>query len=626
MTFSTTVRSDVVAVDYYDIETKEHLEEISTAFAIHKPTTSIVSVEGVETPASNALAVLDHIRINGSSTDDIVQDEAIVVGVYPNYMSQFSVPYKKLVPPCHLSVSSFASSSNDYREMALFDMTGNLTYMSYYDMPLTILMGEYKGKDLFLNQSVNKDTKNIQRLDLFQGNLTFIFCGLIYEFDSNGALVCQNGNTLLPSALDLDINHFVRLPNPTAIDTVYDTKIPLKIYVKERGNLDYSPQDNVDPLNERDFKRKYPQYSSVLNYLSNVVSMSFMGKENAEEEVERITNDHAYLFPDVKFLQSGTDISAASKLVSFGPDTDGGFSAWFGVPTARNMILNEQGFKNISPDPEGAYPNGHGISSDGVGAGIALFSKEQDVPYSDPTLAQAVLDAENGDTEAGIRFNHIETLTAAPIQDDPPKDDTAPIVVAIFGGSAFSIGRPSSISSTVKMNIVYNSRLVFGGNYAYVSYNRRGRPAISGAQALPSGIANVATAALGNPGEGLAYIELDGTTITLKDIRGASLVSDTQGTTREAHALHGLQFIEKIDNTYYLSSYDETLKEYVKGEAIPVPSNIDDTYPILKINGGFLYRSDATTAHFIREDTFQLVDSFDINLPSGSGQWFSTFR
>ena len=369
--------SEMVAIDFYDKGTGGLNKDYSKLFAIHKPTTS--NIPSGQTKESNRLVATASTKLTNLPGGD---KEAVVIGVYSRYQEANDyIEDLKFIPPTVMgTLSSVVESSGVLLTLQdVFNSTGFVCYEqdylyeilnAHYGIPTqtpSIRLRDYE----FVSNSYENGTPD--RISIYDDNVVFTFCGLGYVIQKNGSLRCIHSDTaILPTIKDVNQDTIRTYPLSKTVSK--SLSLPIRIFFRKARSMGQGA--NKQTLIDQEevfegltaFRNKYPEYSSIIERLSQTVSYVPLLLRAG------YSNDTYYAMPDVKFLVPGTDISADCKFIS---KADTPYeSAWFGVPCMRHAFMGRNAWMNAVDDKRFPYDNG--ISAGGAGCSAILFKRDQD--------------------------------------------------------------------------------------------------------------------------------------------------------------------------------------------------------------------------------------------------------
>ena len=158
---------------------------------------------------------------------------------------------------------------------------------------------------------------------------------------------------------------------PISRFTNKNVTIPINVFLHTEN--DETSLRDVVQISGEEFRTRYPEYSGILDRLSQVIS--YVPVQNADGTY---SETEYYAMPDLKFLIPETDIPADCKFIAKGRTQYE--SAWFGVPTMRYAFLDGHGFYSEPDNPR--FPAGNGISTGGIGCSAALFQRDESLEES----------------------------------------------------------------------------------------------------------------------------------------------------------------------------------------------------------------------------------------------------
>ena len=359
--------SDIVAIDFYDKVTGEFNKNYSRAFAIHKHQTSFIGTTKIR--ESNRLVATASGRIRTGNDLKGADADPVLLGIYRNYTEPGDeIESIKYIPPTVISlpshlIGSVSSTLQDfhkklgwicYEEDFIYKALAQHYLEAGSDTRVEFDEYEFVGGE-YLNG-------NVEALSVYNDNVIFTFCGLGYRIDEGGDLKCIHSLDPLPSVKD--VNQDTIKTYPLQRDITRERHIPIKIYFRKKSGGSLNTEE---VLTEEDFRLIHPEYASILDSLSHVVTYTPLKIQGG------YSNDAYYAMPDVKFLIPQTDIAASCKYITKGETIDQ--SAWFGVSTMRNAYMDRKGWLNVVNDDR--FPVDHGISAEGVGASAVLLKRNK---------------------------------------------------------------------------------------------------------------------------------------------------------------------------------------------------------------------------------------------------------
>ena len=397
-TYTFTPDSDLVAIDFYDKETGTLNKKYSKLFGIHKPKTS--EIPGGHVKESNRLIA----TASGRETSlEGGENEAVLIGVYSNYTDATdTVEDLKFIPPLTIPLSTDLVGFGTFKLQDLLRGTGFICYRQdyVYNQLAHNYIEQGEGHDLELKNyefiSNSYKDANVKGLNIYDDNVIFTFCGLGYVISKTGEIRCiHSDQSILPTIGQINQDTIRTYPLGREINK--EPQVPIKIYLRKATEPDESGSfrlQDEEEMTREEFINKYPQYSSILSRLTQVVSYVPI------ETLEGYSDEIFYCMPDIKILVPTTDISADCKYITKG-DTPYD-SAWFGVPTMREAYLSRKGWMTVTDDKK--FPYDHGISAGGVGCSAALFKRNEVKERVDinPTIKETTTD-ENGVTSTEER-------------------------------------------------------------------------------------------------------------------------------------------------------------------------------------------------------------------------------
>ena len=366
VSYTITPDSDIVAIDFYDKSTGEFNKSYSRAFAIHKHQTSFIG--NTKMRESNRLVATASSRID---TDLKGADaDPVLLGIYGNYTEPGDdVESLKYIPPTVLSVPSHVIGASSSTLQDIIKKLGWVCYeedfiyqalsQHYLEAGSDFRRLEFDEYEFIGGEYLNG---NVEKLSVYDDNVIFTFCGLGYRIEQGGDLICIHSPDPLPSIKT--VNQDTIKTYPLQRDITRDRTIPIRIYLRQKASGSLGTEE---VLTEENFRTLYPEYASILESLSQVVTYTPLKINNG------YSNDTYYAMPDVKFLIPQTDIPASCKYISKGESIDQG--AWFGVPTMRDAYMDKTGWLNVTNDIK--FPVDHGVSAEGVGASAVLIKRDK---------------------------------------------------------------------------------------------------------------------------------------------------------------------------------------------------------------------------------------------------------
>ena len=372
--YEITPKSDLVAIEFYDKKTGTLSSEFSYMFAIHSPESSD---EDDGNKASNHLAKLGSEYTQGPVFNDRGQEPSIVA-IYSHY-TQISANVRdlKYAPPTYMAVQYNRFGEAGRGVVSLQDAAKSAEYITYKEDPAHRILSrhynrrsdvDFKISDYeFIN--LNVEGNNVDRISVFNDNVVFTFCGLGYTINNTGVLSCiHHPSVLLPTVKEINQDTVKTYPISRFIGK--DVTIPVNVFFHKGvdGTGDTKDLSAVEQMSGDDFRARYPEYSTILDRLSLVIT--YVPVQSADGEYSE--TDY-YAMPDIKLLIPETDIPADCKFIMKGRTKKE--TAWFGVPCLRNAYLDGNGL--FTETDNDRFPSGNGISMGGVGCSAALFERDE---------------------------------------------------------------------------------------------------------------------------------------------------------------------------------------------------------------------------------------------------------
>ena len=343
-------------------------------FAIHNPESSD---EDDGNKASNHLAKLGSEYTQGPVFNDRGQ-EASIIAIYSHY-TQIAANIRdlKYVPPTYMAVQYSKFNDPGNQVTSLQDAANSAEFITYKEDPAyRILSRHYNNRESadfkisdyeFVN--INVEGNNVDRISVYNDNVVFTFCGLGYTISNTGVLSCiHHPSVLLPTIREINQDTVKTYPISRFIGK--DVTIPVNVFFHKGEGVVGNARNlsAVEQMSGDDFRTRYPEYSTILDRLSMV--LTYIPVQNAEGEYSE--TDY-YVMPDIKLLIPETDIPADCKFIMKGRTKKE--TAWFGVPCLRNAYLDGNGF--FTEVDNDRFPSGNGISMGGVGCSAALFERDE---------------------------------------------------------------------------------------------------------------------------------------------------------------------------------------------------------------------------------------------------------
>ena len=388
-TYTFTPDSDLVAIDFYDKETGTLNKKYSKLFGIHKPKTS--DIAGGNVKESNRLIA----TASGKETSlEGGENEAVLIGIYSNYTDATDVVEDlKYIPPLTIPLKTEIVGTGTFKLQDLLRSTGFICYRQdyIYQQLARNYIEQGEGHDLELENyefiSNSYKDANVKGINIYDDNVIFTFCGLGYVISKTGEINCiHSSQSKLPTIRQINQDTIRTYPLSREINK--EPQIPIKIYLRKATEPDGAGSfrlEDEEEMTKEEFINKYPQYASIINRLTQVVSYVPL------ETLEGYSSDTFYCMPDIKFLVPTTDISSDCKYITKG-DTPYD-SAWFGVPTMREAYLSRKGWVTVTDDKK--FPYDHGISAGGVGCSAALFRRDVTKEKSDTRSIKQEVETDN---------------------------------------------------------------------------------------------------------------------------------------------------------------------------------------------------------------------------------------
>ena len=271
----------------------------------------------------------------------------------------------------------------------------------------------------------NKDTSlnRITELDPHEDGVTFSFAGLRYKYSTKLGLSCINGPSLFPSVEEINnsyLNTLVeknQLPDqlagpvfcmminpvsPTGYSVLTDSSTNLNQFFGPNllGTTPFSGYNEEDPIKSIQLElndatvgnipkvfylerllENYPVFSPIVDGLKNVISF---GQKSVMESNPlsgvSTRNLKTFMFPNLKFLNSGYDFNGAGTIIGLRPN-------WTAVvqPSVPKVMVKGNGFQ--TQEVNEVFKNGNGHALGGVGVNVFVYNlSAQEFSQANPDI------------------------------------------------------------------------------------------------------------------------------------------------------------------------------------------------------------------------------------------------
>ena len=259
----------------------------------------------------------------------------------------------------------------------------------------------------------------ISNLHPHEDGVTFSFAGLRYKYSTRRGLECINGPTLFPSVVEINNSYLNTIPekrqlpedlagpvfcmmlNPKSATGYAELKssgIDFDRYFENTLNEPFLNYEEDDPITSIQFAlndadtgnvpkvfytnsllENYPVFAPIIDGLKNVVSF---GQKDIEVPAPggdgTVRELKTFMFPNIKYLNSGYDFNGAGSVIGLKPD-------WTAViqPSVPNVMVKGNGFQ--TQEVNEVFKNGNGHALGGVGVNVFVYNMSaQTYSQTDP--------------------------------------------------------------------------------------------------------------------------------------------------------------------------------------------------------------------------------------------------
>ena len=450
------LRAVIQRISIYDVDTKEYREQDSYILASFHHTTSVEYSSPrfsgrVSVGAARAIAAGSEAELPTALRPADIKDPVVVAIFRGGYneaklvASAHTMPYK---PNAAIKPSIKVQGTQDPR-------------LKYFP----IIIDSPNGQGEFLSVDPDKLDISIPHLDPHaDGGITFLFAGFRYRWDTT--LRCLNGPSLLPDYSELSHNFLktyvadnkiqedVRLPikvlyipsSTTSSDDDVDFQYTLKTVatalaerqrddgpggleplvetVEQSGLVTRSSTDALENLlNGKKirgftfdaFRELFPILAPVTSNIKNVIGYTRDAYQST-----------GFMYPDIKYLVSGTDVNGAGTeipLYSRGTGANTNTRTAVVQPSAPQMAVRPTSEQNLRvseslthPGANGfmteasdvvRFPNQNGYAAGGVGVTVALYKQyesRKDIRVGDAQKIQQQADRQIQNPDGVLYF------------------------------------------------------------------------------------------------------------------------------------------------------------------------------------------------------------------------------